>query len=45
MDPSLAPTLQHQLRTISDAGIKSVHSAVPAAMSAPEYAARWRNTD
>jgi inosose dehydratase len=39
IDPSLAPTLEHQLRTISDAGIKSVHSAVPAAMSALDYAA------
>jgi inosose dehydratase len=39
IDPSLAPALEHQLRTIGEAGITSVHSAVPAAMSAREYAA------
>jgi inosose dehydratase len=39
LDPALAPSLEHQLRTISDAGITAVHSAVPADMAAEDYAA------
>jgi inosose dehydratase len=39
LDPTLAPSLEHQLRTIRDAGITAVHSAVPADMAAEDYAA------
>ena len=38
IDPSLAPPLEEQLRTIRDAGIGAVHSAVPAGMAAEDYA-------
>src|SRR5258708_2396907 len=39
IDPTLAPSLGHQLRTIRDAGITAVHSAVPTGMAAADYAA------
>jgi len=40
INPALAPSLEHQLRTISAAGIGAVHSAVPAGMTAEAYAAQ-----
>lgn len=39
IDPALAPSLDDQLRFISEAGIRAVHSAVPAGMTSLDYAA------
>ena len=39
IDPTLAPSLDDQLRFISGAGIRAVHSAVPAGMTSRDYAA------
>jgi inosose dehydratase len=39
IDPSLAPPLPEQLATIRDAGIRSIHAAVPAELSAEQYGA------
>lgn len=43
IDPALAPSLDDQLRFISEAGIRAVHSAVPAGMTSRDYAARLKD--
>ncbi|MFD1538884.1 sugar phosphate isomerase/epimerase family protein [Nonomuraea guangzhouensis] len=38
IDPSLAPPLAEQLRTIREAGLTAVHSSVPAGVTVEDYA-------